>query len=165
MDIYWVSPFLLLLLIAIRYRHWFGYIILWIQFYYNRFQLLWKLINTVQIKEISSQPIDPIFKIMDTNSMDTSAIVTYQHLGNSHKVLVHYNRDKVAIMGQFKAILCNETAHEMEDITQQPGIPYLVTAKQLGGHYIRITNAENGQKYDYFQDTIPGYGDEIAFTE
>jgi hypothetical protein len=165
MDIYWTGPFLVLLLIAVRYRHYFGYVILWVQFHYNRFQLLLKLVDTLNHAGTSNQSTPPILKIIDNDSMDAGAIVTYERLGHSYKLSVPYNRDKVVSMSQFRAILYDDASEEIEDITQEPGIPYQISARQLGGHTIHLINNENGQSYDYIEDTIPSYGDEIAFTE
>ena len=97
------------------------------------------------------------FKVNDT---DISASVTYEHFGEKYIIFVPYNRSKIASMTQLTATLLRDN-DENVNITQQPGIPYMVNADMLGGHTIRLTNNDTGETHDYEKETMPFYGNEV----
>jgi hypothetical protein len=89
------------------------------------------------------------------------ASILYDRLGTQYLLIVQYDRSKIADMTQFKAFLHFKGNIDTIDITQQPGIPYTVTANELGGSHIEITNMETGLKKKYLSDTKPMYADEL----
>jgi hypothetical protein len=95
--------------------------------------------------------------INDTNQ---SATVLYNRLGKKSTLFVPFNRNHVAQMISFKAELIFDGKPSL-NITQQPGIPYMVDAKSLGGLYIKITNEENGQSKLYGTEEVPHYAEEL----
>lgn len=94
-----------------------------------------------------------------TNATGESANLIYSRLGSKYILNVPYNRKYVATMAQFEVYLILKDADPIK-ITQQPGIPYMVSAKDLGGVIIRIVNHENDTRYDYSENIIPLYGTE-----
>lgn len=111
---------------------------------------------------VNSKPEGKVsFTVNDT---DTSVSIFYDRLGTRHPIFLPYNRGYVASMAEFKAELLREH-HAPIDITQQPGLPYVVSGKSLGGHTIRITNCSSGKMFEYKGDTIPGYAAEVFDNE
>lgn len=83
--------------------------------------------------------------------------ISYSCLGEKYFIRLPYNpRNKVKMI-QFKAELIS--GDKKIDITQQPGIPYLINAKDLCGEKIILTNLETGEYHEY--TTAPLYGIEI----
>lgn len=97
------------------------------------------------------------FTVNDTN---TSATILYNRLGKKAIVFVPYSRVNLVGMIPFKTELIRENQPSLV-ITQQPGIPYLVSARNLGGTHIKITNQETGDIKYFGKDEIPGYVTEL----
>jgi hypothetical protein len=91
---------------------------------------------------------------------DAAATIHYDRMGHTYQFSMPYSRKMVAKMSQIKVYLHKD--HEsVHDITQQPGIPYVVTAHDLGGNYILALNEDNGETFRYEKDTKPGYCIEV----
>lgn len=142
------------------YRGFFTTVSDWCQMRYNRATMILSLINKIQ-NDITPKNIQVAFSVNDT---DTSASIVYERIGQQYIMLVPYNRRYVAAMSQFKVELLR-TNNEPVNITQQPGIPYLVSADSLGGYSIRITNQETGTSKEYLHIDIPHYGEEVMDNE
>lgn len=112
--------------------------------------VLYKTITT----EVSIAPSSLPFKIVGNH-----AVLCYTRLNKEYKLYVPYNRMK-SLSSDITALLV-KNGKEI-NITQQPGIPYLVSANDLGGEKIILTNNITGSSFDYFDDKIPMYGDEIS---
>ncbi len=88
----------------------------------------------------SYRPTDkPSFTICDTGR---SACITYTRMGLTYTVYVPFEKRKVAKLSGIRVYL-HKGNGEVVDITQQPGIPYLVTALMLGGDKIRVVGENN----------------------
>ena len=94
----------------------------------------------------------------------SSALLNYQYLGQDYIISIPYNRKKLINMIQYKAELFYNDKKSI-NITQQPGIPYILNAKDLGGEYIKITNMGTGLSCDYDNTQSPMYGDELIYQE
>lgn len=70
------------------------------------------------------------------------AIITYTRRGRSYNVYLPYHRRRAAHDGNFKVYLLRED--KRVDITQQPGIPYFVTAEELGGTGYELYDQTSG---------------------
>jgi hypothetical protein len=97
------------------------------------------------------------FTISDT---DECAILKYERSTALYNLYLPYNRSYVLPMSQFIVELVREQGPPIL-LTQQPGIPYLITARSLGGTHIRIVNTDTGIVHTYDADTQPLYGDEV----
>jgi len=89
------------------------------------------------------------FKPMRTNS----AMIKVSHGGKSHSIYVPYNRRKTTKMLRTKVFLLK--GEEKIDITQKPGIPYLVSAKDLGGEMIIVEDKGGNVLYTFKDEEIP----------
>lgn len=87
------------------------------------------------------------------------AIIPYNYVGQKYFIFLPYKLEYVLPMSFLKVELCKRG--QCFDITQQPGLPYLVTARELDGDYIKITNIENGKFHVYGPDVLPQYGQEV----
>lgn len=133
-----------------------GYLKLWYTWYTAKraqVKLVMNLIN--QLRDVNTSKSDIVFSIYDTN---VTACINYERLGSMYRISIPYNRQYASRMMQFDVHLLDNQGTIISNITQQPGIPYLVTAASLGGSSIRIVNQETGIIHDYSQDTIPSYG-------
>jgi hypothetical protein len=92
------------------------------------------------------------------NDNDLSIKIKYIRHNEEHFIMIPFKRDLIALMSQFKAKLIKDD--EEIDITQQPGLPYMCSAEQLGGKEIIITNEETGARHVY-KHKIPLFAEEI----
>ena len=108
---------------------------------------------------------DFIFKNkISFSSHNNSIIMKYDYMGNNNHLVLPYNRKKVSNMINYTASLHLPNGKHI-DITQKAGIPYIVSAHDLEGNYIRIINTETGIYHDYIDKFIPMYADELIDTE
>jgi len=128
----------------------------WVDTRRKHAKLLLNLVDKIQ-HDISKRSSAPTFTVNET---DTSATIVYNRMGTDYIVMIPYSRSYVVQMSQFKVELLRPDKEPLE-ITQQPGIPYTVSAESLGGHAIRITNHETGEVHHYSKDIIPFYGTEV----
>lgn len=145
----------ILLAILVYYS---GSIIEYCQTTYVKMYTLVYLLKHIKGLNTSEHKGSGSFSLLDT---DVCAGICYERLGKSYTFFVPYNRKYTAPMLPFIVHLLNEQGDIIRDITQQPGIPYLVTALHLGGASIKITNGENGMTHTYAKDIIPSYGVEV----
>lgn len=78
--------------------------------------------------------------------------------------IVPYNRQQVARMSQYVAHLVKDD-HSTMDITQYPGIPYSMCAREMGGCFIEVHDQESGHGHVYDGETAPGYCEELIIDE
>lgn len=95
---------------------------------------------------------EELFKPFHKNS---SAILKISQGGKTHSVYVPYDRRKSTSMLRKKVYLLKEG--EKIDITQKPGIPYLVSAEMLGGETIIIEDSEGNEIRSFLKNEIPNY--------
>lgn len=89
-------------------------------------------------------------KVTKPNSIELHenyAIIPYSYNGGDYNVRIPYIRSKVCHMDAF--IVWAETKEGSVNITQQPGIPYLLTAEQLDCETITVHNVDTDQYYQY----------------
>jgi len=94
---------------------------------------------------------EELFKPVHKNS----AVIMVNQAGKTHSVYVPYDRRKSTSMLRKKVFLIKED--EKIDISQKPGVPYLITAKQLGGSEIIVENLEGEVVKRYSEDEVPNY--------
>ncbi|CAH6421715.1 Hypothetical protein HVR_LOCUS1355 [uncultured virus] len=144
--------------------HYFGYLSAmcdWVSVRKQRVKLIINLLSKIQ-NDVSDPTKTTIS--FSVNESDVSASVLYERMGQQYLLLVPYNRSYVAAMTQFKAELLRSEKDSLI-ITQQPGIPYLVTAEELGGYAIRVTNEDTGLSKEYGKNIAPKYGEEVMDRE
>lgn len=90
-----------------------------------------------------------------------SALITYSNNSEKYQLSVPYDPQRALEMIFYKATLVNGS--ETRDITQEPGIPYLLAAKDIGGEYINIENQASGIAFTYYQ--APMYAEELKYEE
>lgn len=108
----------------------------------------------------------PNFSINDTGC---SASITYNHVGKSYLVNVPFKSSLTNAMMPLRAVLHKllndkKTVKEI-DITQEPGIPYMVCAGDLGGSKIVISNSFTGQSMTFETFESPGYVYKLHYSE
>jgi len=92
-----------------------------------------------------------LFKPVHKNS----AVIMVNQAGKTHSVYIPYDRKKSSSMLRKKVFLIKE--NEKIDISQKPGVPYLITAKQLGGQKIVVEDLTGEIIKTYTEDEVPNY--------
>lgn len=117
----------------------FGFFSIMYSTYYKRLylNLLFSYINYYFRSKDTSLTICPSRK---------AVCITYSKQGQSHNIYVPYNSRQIAKMSGHRAFLIK--SEQETEITQQPGIPYLVTAEQLGGEQIKIVTLDETKYFD-----------------
>ena len=86
-----------------------------------------------------------------------SAIISFDHLGKQHNVCVPYDRKKSMKMLRKTVFLIKDNDKtDKINITHKPGIPYLLSPKQMGGIKI-IVEKDNKILKEYTEDEIPKF--------
>ena len=92
---------------------------------------------------------EELFKPIHSNS----AQIKVKHGGKSHTVYVPYDRKKSTSMLRKRVYLIKDG--QKLDISQKPGIPYLICASDLGGDSIVIANLDGDVVHTYSKDQVP----------
>ena len=139
--------------VSIYYSNMIKSIYEWYTIKKNTLMILSKMLSS--IKEDKNKKYG-----ITVNDSDMSANIIYNHLAKDYIINVPYNKKKILSMLSLYVVL-NKNGEEI-NITQQPGIPYLLTGEQLGGDNIIITNMDSGKIYNYGNDKPPLYGCECV---
>ena len=75
------------------------------------------------------------------------ACITYSRMGFTYSLYVPFEKRKVAKLSSIRVYL-HKADGPVVDITQQPGIPYLVTASMLGGTHIRVVGENKSVTFE-----------------
>lgn len=120
-----------------------------------------KIVNMVlDSKFESDNKSETEFKIHPNN---LSATIIFKQFGKIHRIHFPYDKSLVSKMSGVKVKLIK--GDEVVDITQKPGIPYLISAKQMSGDKIIIEKEFNEEDEDnniieFDEDEIPNFDDE-----
>lgn len=113
---------------------------------FTKARLLTAVLN--QVTKNGSDTV-PVFSINNTGK---SASIKYSRYGCEYILNVPYNRQKLSLMSKLKVFLVLESGEQVE-ITQQPGVPYTVSARDLGGKQIKVIQPEGTSLYSI--DEVP----------
>ena len=86
---------------------------------------------------------------------DKSAVIRVSSGGKSHSIFVPYDRNKSSSMLRKKVFLIQGDGKI--DITQKPGVPYLVSAEDLNGTSIVVENLSGDVVRTFDCTLVPGY--------
>ena len=86
-----------------------------------------------------------------------AAVIHYRYGGQQYKMVVPYDKTKARQMARKEVILIKQNENII-NITQKQGIPYLLSASDMGGIKIKVTKDDEELK-TYGPDEIPGYLD------
>lgn len=103
-----------------------------------------ELDNNMDDLEVTFQPI----------RKTKSALVVFTHGGKQHRVSVPYDRSKGRTMTRKQVWLVSGDTRT--NITHKPGIPYLMTAEELGGEKI-VVEKDNKVVREYGLEDTPNY--------
>nr|QBK91635.1 MAG: uncharacterized protein LCPAC302_02550 [Pithovirus LCPAC302] len=112
--------------------------------------------------------LDQVLKELDSRMEETdisfhpikhtrSAMVLFNHGGKQHKICVPYDTSKRRNMLRKKVYLIKGNERLLE-ITHKPGVPYLLSANDMGGTKI-IVEKDGKTVQEYENDTVPKYLD------
>ena len=107
----------------------------------------------IQLNEKMEKEGEP-FVMMGKNA----ALITFTHGGKQHHITTPYNRSNARSMNR-KVVYLIDSEGNKTNITHKPGIPYTLSAKDMGGVGILVEKdnkmlSENGR---YGLEDIPGY--------
>lgn len=83
--------------------------------------------------------------------------ITYNYMAKNYTVRLPYDHSKIAQTTQYLAIGKSNEGIEY-DITQQPGIPYLLSPCELNMQHIQIYNMLDENDIIYTGNQIPMFG-------
>ena len=90
-------------------------------------------------------------------SRTKSAVIVYKHGGKEHKVCVPYDRSKSRAMLRKQVFLIrDEGEQDRIEITHKPGVPYLLSASEMGGIKI-IVIKDNQVVKEYESNEVPKF--------
>lgn len=133
------------------------YLVIRSKWWHNASNKLHLLMKVSTILAQGTKPHQASFVINDT---DYSATLAYCYNGASHTICVPFSRRRSLAMSDLQVILVRNDKSTV-NITQQPGIPYLVSADELGGVKINVTNIDSGATFSYEHNLVPLYCDEV----
>ena len=82
------------------------------------------------------------------------ACIPYKYHGVEYNIYVPFSRSSRRKMINSKIFLLKNGGEE-EELVQQPGCCFLVTASMLGGQSIKIVNTDTGEEKIFGEDDIP----------
>jgi len=125
--------------------------------------LLYKYASTIKLIYYVLQSLNNTDSSINTTKEITvnpnSLTVSYSYLGSTYQVTIPYNKRYSVKMAPLIAELLTEGQTKI--VTQQAGIPYLVSPEEMGGQAIIITNSETGDILVYKEGMKPGFCDEL----
>ena len=116
-------------------------------YHYGKQYVVSKITEQV-MSELDSVNQDESFKVVGK-----TAHVKFDHLGKTHSIFIPYDR-KISTSMLRKKVYLIKGDHKI-DISQKPGIPYTVCAKDLGGTSIVVENLNGEIIHTYPEDQIP----------
>lgn len=84
-----------------------------------------------------------------------SAIIKVTHGGKSHNIFIPYDRSKSTSMLMRKVYLIRD-GQEIE-LSQKPGVPFLVSAQDLGGDKIILKDFSGEHLHEYTANEVPNF--------
>lgn len=111
------------------------------------------ILKTINNLAEAQKPTQASFIINDS---DQSASIVYKHYGINHTLFVPFSRHYSVKMVCLQGELLYKDGTKI-DITQEPGIPYLCSALELGGISITIYNIDTGDTHTYTGDHKPAF--------
>jgi hypothetical protein len=103
-------------------------------------------------RRLQKEDEEELFK---PNAKSKSAIIKFSHGGKTHDVYIPYDRSKSTSMLRKRIFLIRED--KKIELVQKPGIPYLVSADQMGGTQIIVENLSGEIIRTYSESEVPGY--------
>ena len=107
---------------------------------------------------IFSYIYDPSYEIGNNNIK----INYWNNFGKQYFIMLPYSKINSYRMNNIEVFLYSDS--EIINITQQYGVPYVFTAKQLNGNYIKAINNNNKIEHNYI-DEAPQYLKEVWYNE
>ena len=112
-------------------------------------QVMKKLNEITEEDEVTFKPLQK----------SQSALILFSHGGKQHQVCIPYDRTKSRNMLRKKVYLVrneDKTGLTKTEITHKPGVPYLLSAQDMGGDKI-VVEKDNNILIEYDKDEIPNY--------
>jgi len=161
METYLVGTSITLLVFGLSYyKGYFSTARDWFNIRKQRVKMVMSLMKNIQTLAESKKTVASFA----VNDSDLSASIIYERMGSQYILMVPYSRKYIASMTQFRVELLRYNKEPL-NITQQPGIPYIVSSEDLGGSAIKITNEDTGYSYEYTGTKLPMYGEEVMDLE
>lgn len=118
----------------------------------NEIIMLWNLYQSLNLTNKINPP-------NEMSILENVGFLKYNYKGNQYNMFIPFDKNYEIEMNDYKVELTREG--KQINITHQAGIPYLFTAKMLGGDNICITNEYNDKIHNYGNENPPYYGIEV----
>lgn len=127
----------------------------YISIYYAKNKVKSYILDWAKSEMDRRMEIEEIERSFIPNRKSSSAVISFNHGGKRHNVHVPYNRKRTAKMLKHKVYLIKNG--EKQDISQKPGIDYVISAKDLGGESIIIENSDGNIIREYIGSAVPDF--------
>lgn len=88
-----------------------------------------------------------------------SAVVLFEHGGKSHNICIPFDQSKARYMRRKRVFLIKEHDDQITEeieITHKAGVPYLLSAEEMGGNKI-VVRKDNNTLKEYSSSEVPKY--------
>lgn len=109
-------------------------------------------VNEELDRRMKKEDQEELFK---PHTKSKSAIIKVTHGGKTHDVYIPYDRSKSTSMLRKKVFLLRD--EKKIEMSQKPGIPYLISAEQMGGTQIIVEDLEGNLIKTFKENEVPGY--------
>jgi len=122
--------------------------------------LLYRYASTIKLIYCVLQSLNNVDSSNQNITVNSNSLtISYSYIGNAYQVTIPYNKRYSVKMTPLIAELLTEG--KTRNITQQAGVPYLISPEEMGGQAIIITNSETGDVLVYKEGMKPGYCNEL----
>lgn len=119
------------------------------------------MMNSGNINELMSNMMNNDISKTCISKSGKCMHIYYDYLGKEYMVTVPYSGSCSVDMIQYEMNAIYEDGDQLK-ITQQPGIPYLVSADNLGCKMMKAINHETDVFHEYKNNTVPIFCTEIC---
>jgi hypothetical protein len=109
---------------------------------------IWRIRKNIQPRETQ------------VTAVEDALLINYPHLGITYTKITPYDVSRVPYLSSIVMTHISDTGVET-DRTQQPGVAYTFSARDLGGGKLIGKNIETGEIFEYLEDQMPLWVEEL----
>lgn len=105
----------------------------------------------------------PFSRLAFSYRTGTSLQLSYYKGNRQYHLFLPYDQSLMLAMIPLRMEMFRDGKYH--NLTQEPGVPYLLSCKKLQAEYLRATNTLTGQVQFWLEDEIPGFCLSLLATE
>lgn len=128
----------------------------------RRIEIMYRIVEKLiyLMRTMNSDPLVKRIAVPDIKINNRSGKIMYMYQNNNYEVMIPYHPHLMVPMLDLQAFLLFEDGTKTE-ITQQPGIPYMITAHEYGAKEIEIINNDTKASKKYGANDRPMFASEL----